>query len=390
MQVIDVPINQINPAKYNPRTITDKELAGLMESIKKFGFVEPLIVNKRTNTLCGGHQRLKAAEKLGHKTVPITHVDLSEAEEKALNVALNSHTIQGKFDTEVLHALLDEIKVEMPELSVSLNMDDLAVDMKIDFNPDETKEGLTDDDAVPEVKEDPKVKLGEVWLLGEHRVMCGDSTNKEMVDVLMNGQKADMVLTDPPYGNLSFMGARKEVAAKTVEYKEYANNEDFCFKPVWEIISEWPCPKVIWGGNYFANFLPITTSWIVWDKRAGEHSFFSDCELAWSSTGKTARVFSIKWQGMIREGESGKRVHPTQKPVALSEKIIKEEQGVKLVVDLFLGSGSSLVACEKIGARCYGMEMDTHYFGVIIKRWQDFTGQKAFRESDNKMWDELQ
>lgn len=141
MQIEYVLIHQINPAKYNPRTITDQELSGLKESIKKFGFVEPLIVNKRTNTLTGGHQRLKAAELLGYDKVPVTYVDLSVAEEKALNVALNSHTIQGKFDLEILPTLLEEIKIELPDLD--LNFDKLQADLGILFKDQE----IEDDDA---------------------------------------------------------------------------------------------------------------------------------------------------------------------------------------------------------------------------------------------------
>jgi hypothetical protein len=136
MQIVEYEIDKVNPATYNPRTITDQELSGLMESLKKFGFVDPLIVNKQTNVLVGGHQRLKAAEMLGFSKVPVVEVDLSEIEEKALSVALNSHTIQGKFDGETLSGLLDEIKLDLPDVHDSLNLDKLAVDLRIDFNPE--------------------------------------------------------------------------------------------------------------------------------------------------------------------------------------------------------------------------------------------------------------
>lgn len=130
----------INPAKYNPRQITDQELSGLKESIRKFGFVEPVIVNKRTNTLVGGHQRTKAAELLGIDKIPVTFVDLDESEEKALNVALNAHTIQGKFDTEILSTLLEDIKLDLPDLHAAFNFEQLGKDLKIDFDPEKIPE----------------------------------------------------------------------------------------------------------------------------------------------------------------------------------------------------------------------------------------------------------
>jgi hypothetical protein len=148
LEVYELEINKINPAAYNPRTISDSELAALMESLKKFRFVEPLIINKKTNTLVGGHMRLRAAEMLGYKKVPVTYVDLSESEEKALNIALNSHTLAGKFDGEILSGLLDEIKLDLPDIHASLNFSQLEVDLKIDFEPEE------------EVK--PEIKFGEI------------------------------------------------------------------------------------------------------------------------------------------------------------------------------------------------------------------------------------
>lgn len=135
MEIKQVAINEINPAVYNPRIITDKELSGLKESIKAFGFVEPLVVNSVSGTLISGHQRFKAAKELGHETVPVVYVELNESGEKALNIAMNNHAIQGKFDTEILSTLLEDLKVEMPDLSSELNFDILSKDLKIDFDP---------------------------------------------------------------------------------------------------------------------------------------------------------------------------------------------------------------------------------------------------------------
>jgi ParB-like chromosome segregation protein Spo0J len=152
MELKNYKITEIKPAAYNPRTITEKELSGLKESIKKFGFVDPLIINTRTGVLVGGHQRLKAAELLGFKEVPCVEVDLSQAEEMALNVALNSHTIQGKFDLEILPTVLEEIKIEIPDLPGLLNFDQLISDLKIGFDPnfEEPKEKEIDENLKTE------------------------------------------------------------------------------------------------------------------------------------------------------------------------------------------------------------------------------------------------
>jgi len=189
---------------------------------------------------------------------------------------------------------------------------------------------------------------------------------------LMDGKKADMVFTDPPYGNLKIMDARKKNVANVGRYYEYAGHGDFDFKPCWEIIRNWECKKLIFGGNYFADYLPITTSWIVWDKRAGKHSYFSDCELAWTNLGITARVYSMVWQGMIREGESEGRVHPTQKPIKLCVKILSDFTEVNdTIADFFLGSGTTLVACEQTGRIGFGMEISEKYVAVTLQRLAD-------------------
>lgn len=160
MEVKLYKISNINPAKYNPRKITDEELSGLKESIKKFGFVEPLIVNKRTNTLVGGHQRLKAAEALGFLEIPVTEVDLSLAEEKALNIALNSPTIQGKYDNTILKTLIDEIKNDLKEDIHNLRLDQLYVDLNLDINIDDINNANENEEWV----DMPEFKKGENYI----------------------------------------------------------------------------------------------------------------------------------------------------------------------------------------------------------------------------------
>jgi len=221
--------------------------------------------------------------------------------------------------------------------------------------------------------------------------MCGDSTKESDVEKLMNGEKADMVFTDPPYGinvvqenkvggdkSFGSVGGGKIVKAKT--YSKVIGDEttdtalnfyELCMKLEIENF-------IIWGGNYFTEFLPASSCWIIWDKENTGN--FADVEIAWTNYNKGAKLYKWQWNGMIRKGDTkteGKtRIHPTQKPVGMFEDILKDFTS-KVVYDGFLGSGSTLIACEKTNRICYGMELDTKYCDVIIERWEQFTGQKA-------------
>lgn len=202
-----------------------------------------------------------------------------------------------------------------------------------------------------------------------------------------------MVFTDPPYGigesKADFRSRGKSGIANAInDYRksEWDNNipsEDF-----FQILLGLNIPSYVFGGNYFSEFLPPSGSWIVWNKKNGSNDF-SDCELAWSNHKKAVRYYEQTWHGMIREGESGKRVHPTQKPIALSEFCFNQVDNSKSVMDFYLGSGSTLIACEKTNRKCYGMELSEHYCDVIIKRYEDYTGNKATLESTGQTYEEL-
>jgi 16S rRNA G966 N2-methylase RsmD len=327
-------INDLLPMEHNPRQMTKDQVAALKASIEKFNFVEIPAVDI-DNTILAGHQRLGVMKLLGRGDelidVRVPNRLLTADERNEYNIRSNANT--GGWDWDLL---------------ANFDKDWLK---QIGFNEKELLKGLdiertTTEDEAPPAPTNPISQRGDLFILGNHRLLCGDSGKKEDVDRLLDGKEPDMVYTDPPYGNLIITNKKGEVGrsnvAKVQKYHRYANDGDFDFTPCWEIIKDWDCKKVIWGGNYFANILPITTSWIVWDKRAGEHSWFSDCELAWSNLGKPARVYSIVWQGMIRQGESDGRVHPTQKPIALAAKIMSGDN----ILDLFGGSGSTLIACE--------------------------------------------
>ena len=376
MRITLIEINNLNPAEYNPRQINNKQYEDLKASMEKFGCVDPIIINinpDRQNVVVGGHQRLRILRELGAEKVPTVSVNLSEEDERELNVRLNKSG--GEWDMDILANEFDV--VDLKEWGFK--------DIELGFNIDKIVEGNTEDDYIPEVKES-RVKLGEVWQLGKHRLMCGDSTKESDVNKLMNGEKADMVFTDPPYGisivdkNTNKVGASN--LAKNQEYSEVIGDDttetaknfyNTCVSLGMENF-------IIWGGNYFIDFLPFSSSWIVWDKRGEMNSNnFADGEMAWCSFHTRVRIYKQIWNGMIREGESGKRVHPTQKPLRTLSEIIKDHIKGDVIYDGFLGSGSTLIACEKTNRICYGMELDTKYCDVIIERWEQFTGQKAKR-----------
>lgn len=359
------PVSELHGWEKNPRSIKKDDFERLKRQIQKLGQYKPLLITK-DNEVIGGNMRLKAYQELGIDEVWVSVVDPKDEAEK-LEYALSDNDRAGFYDSDLIANLLPQYP--------DFDWTQYAVDLKEPQTLDALIQSLTpvEEDEVPEVSdEEPISEYGEVYQLGRHRLMCGDSTKIEDIEKLMKGQKADMVFTDPPYGDLMMMNARKEIQAKVGHYHEYVGHGDFDFRPCWEIINKWDCKKVIWGGNYFADYLPITTSWIVWDKRAGKHSYFSDCELAWSNVGTPAKVYSITWQGMIRQGESDKRVHPTQKPIELATRIMDGN----LIVDLFGGSGSTLIACEQANRICYMMEIDPRYCDVIRKRYATFTGKE--------------
>ena len=234
-------------------------------------------------------------------------------------------------------------------------------------------EAEEDDYEMPnEIKTD--IVLGDLIEIGEHRLLCGDSTDSDQVAKLMNGEKADMVFTDPPYG-IAIVGNNGKVggdnAAKNGVYSDVIGDETTDTAEAFynTCISLGMENFIIWGGNYFIDFLPFSKSWIVWDKRGDMNSNnFADGEMAWCSFDTRIRIYKQLWNGMIREDESEKRVHPTQKPVRTLSEIIQDHiEGVN-IYDGFLGSGSTMVAAHQLNRKCYGMELDEKYCQVIVDR----------------------
>ena len=387
MNIVYRDINDLISAEYNPRQLTNDQFNQISDSIKRFGIVDPIIVNKnkeREDIIIGGHQRIKVAKDLNIEKVPTVELDLNYDKERELNIRLNKNS--GDWDYDVLAN-----GFEMDELMEwGFSEDDL-----VGFAPEEEEtEGLTDDDAIPEDVE-PVCKLGDLYQLGEHRLLCGDATKKEDVDRLMNGNKADMVFTDPPYalfGNstgVSGITDDKMVMPFFRQILKTYRNYTKLYSHIY-MCCDWHSAFAVESASRDAKLTPKNLC--IWDKGdGGMGAMYQQCyEMVWffanspiqntTARGTSGeRVVNGKpniWRHK-RVTDKG-RVHNAQKPVEMMENAIKNSSDLNgLCIDLFLGSGSTLIACEKTNRKCYGMELDPHYCDVIIKRWEDFTGKKA-------------
>lgn len=369
MNIVYKKLGEITPYEKNPRK-NDKAVQYVAESIKEFGFKVPIVVDA-DGIIVAGHTRYKAAKKLKLKEVPVIIADdLTEEQVKAYRLADNKVAEQAEWDMDLLTDELDGI---------------FDIDMELfgfDFLEEEEPEAVEDEYEVT-VPEEPRAKLGDIYQLGNHRLMCGDSTSVDDIEKLMDGQRAVLFLSDPPYGidivqNNSVGG---EKIAKTNKYMSIKGDETTETAQMnYDIVSQITDNQIIFGGNYFTDFLEPKACWIVWDKENTGN--FADVELAWTSFDKGAKLYRWLWNGLCRKGErnvEGKsRVHPTQKPVGLMGEILKDfSKENDAVLDCFGGSGSTLIACEQLGRICFMMEYEPHYIDVIIDRWETFTGEKA-------------
>lgn len=414
-KIIVKTLNDLSPHPENPRTISDEELQRLEKSLKEFGDLSGFVFNTRTGRLVGGHQRKRVLP--GKAIIKITHrieeptttgttamgyadvggerfsyreVDWPEQKEKAANIAANKHG--GHFENRMLADWINELDAQNYDLDLTGFAGEDLENLMAPFRdmPDSETE-----DQVPEVPKSAKSKTGDLWTLGEHRLLCGDCTLKENVGRLMAGEKADMVFTDPPYGidiysKGSFHDGKKHGAALAAHnsYRPVEGDKDLkCVSFLFEWLKAFRGIAIVWGANNFPQFCSPSNGWLVWDKE--QHANHGDCELAWTNVDKAIRMFTHQWVGFQKASERGeKRVHPTQKPVALAEWAFEVWESPKTVLDLFLGSGSTLIACEKTNRRCFGMEIDPHYCDVIIERWEKYSGKKAVRH-DGKLFQEI-
>jgi DNA modification methylase len=374
-------IDKIIPYALNSKKHPDSQIDKIASSMVEFGMDVPVVVDG-DGVLIKGHGRRLAAIKLGLTHLPvIIRTDLSPAQVKAARIADNRIS-QSDWDVEFLEAELRQLE----EMDFDLELTGFDPSELDAFFAEKT-EGLTDPDDVPETPIKPVTMLGDVWLLGKHRLMCGDSLSTNQIEKLLNGEDADMIFTDPPYG-VSYKSPSGRGMTARGNY-DIIKGDDQPFDP--SCLFGWSEMVVAWGANHYAHKLPPSACWLVWDKREGDAvNNNSDCELAWVSQGGSARLFHHKWNGMIKASERNeKRVHPTQKPVALAIWAFDLLDAGKVVLDLFGGSGSTLIACESSDRSARVCELDEKYADVIVKRWQDFTGKEATLDGAGMTFDEV-
>ena len=386
--------SQLKSDHKNARKRTDRSASLIAESLKQFGAARSIVIDEDNRILAGngtiegakaaGIENVRVIETDGTEIIAVKRTGLSEDEKIGLALADNRTSDLSDWDKDMLQQLSEE-----HDVAPWFDADDLAAILgEVEQLP---AEGLTDADDVPEAPEEPITKPGDLWILGDHRLLCGDSTDVLAVERLMAGQKADMVFTDPPYGmNLDTDYSKMGDGGKTHK-AVIADDEQF---DAGFLLSTFAyCKEIfLWGADYYVETLrreyPNLGSWIIWDKYsdADRHGlldgkFGSAFETCWSKTQhkrELARVL-VTTNYTARGDET--RVHPTQKPVALAEWFFDRwGKAGDLVVDLYGGSGSTLIACEKTSRHCRMMELDPAYCDVIVKRWEDFTGKKAMLE----------
>jgi hypothetical protein len=369
--VESIDIESLIPYARNSRTHSDSQVAQIAASIKEFGFTNPVLIDG-DGGIIAGHGRVMASRKLKLAEVPCIRLGhLTETQKRAYVIADNKLAMNSGWDNEMLKLEFAELTDEGFDLDlIGFSEDELAEILK---DPEQLTEGLTDEDAVPEVPIEPITKVGDVYILGNHRLMCGDSTSIDAVDKLMQGVYPDLIHTDPPYGMNAV--SKSSVLKKNYKIDILGDDNPDVAKDAFNLIfGLYPESKHIWwGANYYSSVLPDSECWLVWDKNNGQNDQ-TDCELAWANFRSVVRQFT-------QASEKTNRVHPTQKPVSLMEWIIKRfKLSAKTIADFFGGSGSTLIAAEKNGIQAFIMEFDPKFCDVIVKRWEDFTGKKAVLE----------
>lgn len=403
MQIEKRQLSELIPYINNSRKHSDDQVTQIAASIKEFGWTNPILVDG-DNGIIAGHGRIMAAKKLNMTEVPVIELaHLSKEQRKALIIADNKLALNSDWDTNLLAIELKDLQ----DLGFDLNLTGFADKELADILKPDQVDGLTDEDAVPDTPIEPKTKPGDIYQLGNHRLMCGDSTSIDQVEKLMDGNKASLVITDPPwnvaYGtnlanNAQGYKAREimnDNFATDKEWQDFLSGTMGCINivtlpgcPIYCVMgaSEWPAvDKALRDADFHWS------STIIWAKdtlvlsRKDYHTQYEPIWYGWKSDGPRIWTVQDRKQSDLWQCKRPKRsdLHPTTKPVELLERALlnSSNHGV-IVFEPFGGSGSTLIACEKTGRKCNAMELDPKYCDVIVKRWEDFTGKKAELLSD--------
>jgi site-specific DNA-methyltransferase (adenine-specific) len=384
MNIINIKLSDLKPYERNPRN--NKEAVDYVaNSIREFGFKNPIIVDKN-NVIVAGHTRYLACKKLGIKEVPcVIADDLTDEQIKAFRLADNKVAEIATWDLDLLDEELNDL--------LNFDMSDFGFDVGLE-DPEEAQEDEFDIDELPE---EPKAKLGDIYQLGNHRLMCGDSTSIDDVEKLMNGNKADMVFTDPPY-NMNYCGAgfineqNNNVKKRIKDIIDF-NTEDISYLSSSEIANN---IFIFTSKDLIKQYLNIFDGWnfnmLMWHKTNTppmiNNNYFADTEYClyfhkgkrvWNNGLKPIDIYKKYFVSGMHEGRKGAgNLHPTMKPIEFISnqvRICSNKNGN--VLDIFGGSGSTLIACEQLNRSCYMMELDPKYIDVIIARWEQYTGKKA-------------
>ena len=410
MKITTKLVTELIPYVKNSRTHSDDQVAQIAASIKEFGWTNPILVDG-DNGIIAGHGRLMAARKLGYKDVPtIELADLTETQKKAYIIADNRLALNAGWDNEMLKLEFDDLA----EMGFDLELTGFSLDEIDALNPVELTEGLTDEDAIPEVLENPKTKLGDIYQLGNHRLMCGDSTSIDAVDKLIDGQKADICFTSPPYalGKSVALSGNKSMKKKESAYETHKDDSDS-----WANLMDgwWSASLSAVNYGWVVNVQPLAGNkrklmhWIsdradqlcdivTWDKghaapqmASGVMASRYEWMIILGSENASRAVPCSNWRGTIQSvydappqrNNEFSSIHaatmPVHVPLWVMEKLCNT---AKSVYEPFCGTGTTMIAAEKLKKTCFAMELDPKYCDVIVKRWEDFTGKKAVLLAD--------
>lgn len=373
-----VSLSSLTPNPKNANKHPKEQIERLAKILKYQGIRAPIIVSKRSGFIVKGHGTLLAIKHNKWDKCPVVFQDF-ETEEQEYAFLQSDNAIASWADLD-----LSMVNIELPNLGPDFDIDLLGIkDFKIDVAERE------DEDEIPEQVE-AKTKLGDLYRLGDHRLLCGDSTDAAMVSTLVGQERMDMVFTDPPYGmnlNVDYDEMFKNDASKIMftgkRFKKIEGDEkDYDPSPIFLIEAK---DYFIWGADYFYDKLPSKGSWAAWDKRTNESLdkvVGNTTEFCWSKNPHRRMTARVLWSGHhgMKKDDTKKRVHPTQKPVALVEWFFSNyASNHNTIVDIYGGSGSTLIACEKTNRKCFMMEIDPHYCDVIVARWEKYTGKKAVK-----------
>jgi len=400
-------LEDLKPAQYNPRQISPEAIAGLKKSIRKFGDLSGIVWNKRTGNIVAGHQRLRSLkEEFNGKIAvsgndiltpdgsrfPIRTVDWDEATERAANIAANNPHIAGEFTPE-LDAMLEEVKAWDGELFLDIRLDKLEK-----LKP---RNGLTDAESIPSAHKVPITKPGDLWIMGNHRLLCGDATNEKDVNRLMNSDVPFIMVTDPPYGVQYDPAWRNDAAKKgLIKYSpssvgEVSNDDRLDWTEAYKLFPG--IVAYVWCASYFISDIMMglrdsdfeIRSHLIWRKsnytisRGHYHWQHEPCLYAarpklGSSKWIGGRKQSTVWDITSNASREDKNEHSTQKPIECMERPIRNHGDANdIVYDPFLGSGTTIIAAERLGRKCIGLEIEPKYCDIIVNRWEKFTGQTA-------------